>query len=93
MERGLTFKRTAEPLAKSSLVAGAYYVGICRSARVARWDGAMFHHWRLKFGAQFVETIKHRDDDETFDVFDAWARVENVHEVREIPIATATETV
>lgn len=71
---------------KTALQVGAYYVGVCRNARIARWDGAVFRHWRLKFGTQFIETIKHREDDQVFDVFDAWMRVENEHEVREIPL-------
>lgn len=55
---------------KSELKVGAYYSGVCRNARTARWDGEKFHHWRTKWGAKFIETIKHREDDDVFDVFD-----------------------
>ncbi len=82
----LSGNRTAEPLPKARLKAGAYYVGICRNATVARWNGQVFYHWRQKFGVQFIETIKHREDDDVFDVFDAWRRVENDYSVREIPL-------
>ena len=79
----LTFNRYPAPLRKDALVTGAYYVGVCRNANIARWDGKLFHHWREKYGSRFVETIKHREDDEQFDVFDAWMRV-NPNEVQEI---------
>lgn len=56
-------------LPKAALVVGEYYVGLCRNAAVARWDGVVFHHWRRKCGTDFIETIKHPDDEEYFDVF------------------------
>lgn len=74
-DQGLTFKRTAMPLPKAALEKGAYYIGVCRNANVARWDGEKFWHWRVKWGRRFLEEIRHREDDKTFDVFDAWARV------------------
>jgi hypothetical protein len=79
----MTFK---DPIPKRFLQVEAYYVGNCRNAQIARWDGTQFKHWRLKFGHQFIETIKHREDDEVFDVFDAYRRVENEWAVREIPL-------
>lgn len=82
----LTFNRHAAPLAKSSLVKGAYYIGVSRNACIARWDGEKFLHWRFKWGRMFVEMIKHREDDEVFDVFDAWRRIEHPEVVREIPL-------
>lgn len=38
---------------------GAYYAGICRNARVARWNATakVFVHWREKFGRTFTEEI------------------------------------
>lgn len=74
-EKKLTFNRHASPMPKTVLVVGAYYIGRCRNACVARWDGTQFWYWRVKFNARFIESIKHRDDDDVFDVFDAWARV------------------
>ncbi len=56
-------------LPKSALIPGEYYVGTCRNAKVARWDGNIFHHWRTKWGSTFIETIKHPEDEEYFDVF------------------------
>ena len=80
----LTFEREAiEPYPKKALEVGEYYIGRCRNACVARWDGEKFWHWREKWGAIFKETIKHREDDEVFDVFDAWMRVPR-YQVKEI---------
>lgn len=54
---------------KAQLRVGAYYVGACRNASVARWTGTEFRHWRRKFGIDFIETIRHPEDDQTFDCF------------------------
>lgn len=81
----LTFARTAEPLPKSALMAGYYYIGVSRNACVARWDGEKFLHWRQKWANEFIETIKHREDEDYFDVFDAWRRADE-RQVREIPL-------
>lgn len=86
----LTFKRTAEPLPKTRLRPGAYYIGVCRNASVARWDGERFWYWRIKWGKRFVEDIRHREDDQTFDVFDAW-REAREDEVAEIPLTCSAE--
>jgi hypothetical protein len=58
-------------IAKVDLVHGSYYHGRCRNATVARWsaDDQLFYHWRTKFGSNFVESIKHPEDDDIFDVF------------------------
>lgn len=58
-------------LQKSALVDGAYYVGRCRNATVARWSAAnnCFFHWRIKFDQVFVEEIKHPVDEGYYDVF------------------------
>lgn len=56
-------------LKKEHLVKGNYYVGFCRNARIARWDGEKFLHWREKFGRIFVEEIRHPEDEAYFDVF------------------------
>ncbi len=70
---------------KHALTVGEYYVGLCRNATVARWDGERFHHWRRKFGHEFVETIHHPEDDQDFDVFVPVARADP-GEVRMIDI-------
>lgn len=56
-------------LPKSHLVKGEYYIGVCRNASVARWDGEKFWHWRRKWGYDFVESIHHPDDEELYDCF------------------------
>lgn len=58
---------------KAELVDGAYYIGRCRNATVARWSAAhdCFFHWRVKFDRIFVEEIKHPIDEHYFDVFRA----------------------
>ena len=60
-----------EVLPKTVLVDGAYYVGRCRNATIARWSRALnrFFHWRVKFDRIYVEKIKHPVDEECFDVF------------------------
>lgn len=65
-------ERTGRPiLPKAELVDGAYYVGRCRNATIARWSTAhgCFFHWRVKFNRIFVEQIKHPIDEDYFDVF------------------------
>ena len=65
-------EKTGRPvLPKEALVDGAYYVGRCRNATIARWSAARncFLHWRRKFERIFVEEISHPVDDENFDVF------------------------
>lgn len=65
-------EKTGRPiLPKTVLVDGAYYIGRCRNATVARWSAARecFFHWRQKFDRIFVEEIKHPIDDNHFDVF------------------------
>jgi hypothetical protein len=56
---------------KAALVHGEYYVGHCRNACIARWNAEKqcFYHWRTKFGQTFIETIRHPEDDQTYDVF------------------------
>lgn len=58
-------------IAKKELVHGAYYIGTCRNASIARWHeiDQVFYHWRTKFGSKFIETICHPDDDQVYDVF------------------------
>lgn len=74
-----------EGLPITALVEGAYYAGRCRNATIARWDGMRFHHWRRKFGHEFIEKIEHPDNDSTFDVFVAQCQVDE-WQVKEIPL-------
>lgn len=65
---------------KAELVHGDYYSGHCRNATLARWDARrqQFRHWRTKFGQQFMEYIKHPEDEAHFDVFVPLARCETL---------------
>lgn len=58
-------------IAKNDLKHGAYYLGECRNATVARWDdlNECFVYLRHKFGRVYAETILHPDDDKVYDVF------------------------
>jgi hypothetical protein len=65
-------EKTGRPiLPKDALVDGAYYIGRCRNATIARWSASRgcFFHWRVKFDRIFVEDIKHPVDENYFDVF------------------------
>jgi hypothetical protein len=54
---------------KKDLVVGSYYVGECRNAYVAKWDGDLFWYLRTKFGDTFAESIHHPEDDDGYDLF------------------------
>jgi hypothetical protein len=54
---------------KDKLEIGKTYVGSCRNASYAKWDGTKFIYNRYKFGDVFEETINHFQDDDGYDVF------------------------
>lgn len=54
---------------KSKLIKNKYYKGKCRNATVALWNGYEFVYMRNKFGETYVETIKHPEDDDNYDLF------------------------
>ena len=56
-------------IAKKDLIVGKQYVGRCRNARVALWDGKVFWYLRTKFGDVFAEKINHPEDDNGYDLF------------------------
>jgi hypothetical protein len=56
-------------IAKNQLVKGHTYIGTCRNAEEAVWDGDKFIYQRYKFGIVFPEEINHFEDDDGFDVF------------------------
>ncbi len=95
MDKDYKFMQSYAELAipKKDLVKGAYYIGTCRNAQIARWDGEKFWHWRPKWGSRFIESIHHREDEEVFDVFDAFLRIEDEWSVREIEIPEEDEKV
>ncbi len=70
---------------KDQLKHGVYYRGRCRNATVARWNekDQQFYYWRNKWGRNYVEAIRHREDFIGFDVFDAFE--EMAEPTEEIP--------
>ena len=54
---------------KSELVIGKRYVGSCRNASEATWNGKTFTYKRYKFGRTFFEDINHFEDDDGYDLF------------------------
>lgn len=64
-------KQFGEHIPKSELVDGAYYVGVCRNSRIARWcaEKNMFFYWREKFGCIYREGLFCSEDFAGWDVF------------------------
>lgn len=56
---------------KERLVDENYYAGLCRNARIARWNASAGHftHWRNKFGRVFLEDIDYFTPDGQWDEF------------------------
>ena len=54
---------------KDKLIVGKTYIGDCRNAREAVWDGEKFTYMRTKFGSTYPETINHIQDDDGYDLF------------------------
>lgn len=79
-------------IAKEELEHGAYYRGRCRNATLARWNDReeRFYHWRFKWGMTFLETIKHPEDEDRWDVFFPEEKVENPE--KEIPLDFVVES-
>ena len=65
-------------IAKDQLEDGQYYFGLCRNTTIAVWHKAknVFHHMRFKFGKWFIEDINHPEDDNGFDVFVPFEKIE-----------------
>lgn len=57
---------------KADLISGKMYLGQCRNASVAEWNGNEFVYERNKFGYTYGEKINHFEDDDGFDVFIPW---------------------
>jgi hypothetical protein len=70
---------------KDDLVDGAYYGGTCRNASVAQWDakGNCFWYMRNKFRSTFKESINHLADDDGYDLFVPFHRIDD-KDVRDI---------
>jgi hypothetical protein len=56
-------------IAKKDLVEGAIYLGHCRNAGYAQWQGDKFEYIRHKFGCEYMEEIDHPEDDKGYDIF------------------------
>jgi hypothetical protein len=54
---------------KKDLIVGETYLGDCRNASEAIWNGKVFVYKRTKFGYTFDEEINHFEDDNGFDLF------------------------
>jgi hypothetical protein len=54
---------------KKDLIIGKTYIGDCRNASEAIWNGKVFVYKRTKFGYTFDEEINHFEDDSGFDLF------------------------
>lgn len=54
---------------KKDLIVGKTYIGDCRNASEAIWNGNTFVYKRNKFGTTFDENINHFEDDDGYDLF------------------------
>ena len=73
-------------IAKKDLEHGTYYQGNCRNATEARWNKSkeVFTYWRTKFGYEFLEDIKHPEDELYYDVFKVEKKLDQP--TKEIPL-------
>ena len=54
---------------KDKLIVGETYIGDCRNASEAVWNGKTFTYMRTKFGTTYPEDINHFQDDDGHDLF------------------------
>ena len=54
---------------KDKLVIGKTYIGKCRNANEAVWNGRHFEYKRFKFGYMMDDVINHFQDDNGYDLF------------------------
>lgn len=54
---------------KDDLIPNHVYLGSCRNADKACWNGNVFLYERNKFGLSYIEEINHFQDDDGYDVF------------------------
>lgn len=62
---------------KKDLIIGKTYLGHCRNADRAVWNGEVFIYQRTKFGYTYPEKINHFEDDNGFDLFVPIKIIEN----------------
>ena len=56
-------------ISKKDLIVGKTYIGDCRNASEAIWNGKVFVYKRYKFGFIYEEQINHFEDDDGYDLF------------------------
>ena len=54
---------------KKDLIIGQTYLGDCRNASEATWNGKVFIYKRRKFNLEYEEEINHFEDDDGYDLF------------------------
>lgn len=54
---------------KKDLIVGKTYLGDCRNASEATWNGKVFVYKRRKFNWEYDEEINHFEDDNGYDLF------------------------
>lgn len=54
---------------KKDLIIGKTYLGDCRNASKATWNGKVFVYKRRKFNWEYDEEINHFEDDDGYDLF------------------------
>ena len=54
---------------KDKLIVGKTYIGACRNASEATWNGKDFDYKRFKFGMWQDDDINHFQDDDGYDLF------------------------
>lgn len=54
---------------KKDLIIGKTYLGDCRNASEAIWNGKVFVYKRRKFNLEYDEEINHFEDDNGYDLF------------------------
>ena len=59
----------AGAIPKNELIIGETYIGNCRNADEAIWNGKQFEYQRYKFGVTYTEKINHFEDDNGYDLF------------------------
>lgn len=61
----------AGAIPKKDLIDGQIYIGEHRNCTIARWNKKenQFEYWRHKFGAKFIDTCNHFEDDNGFALF------------------------
>lgn len=61
----------AGAIPKKDLINGQVYVGRHRICTYAKWNKEknVFEYWRYKFGATFIDTCNHFEDDNNFALF------------------------